>query len=120
MGSLHPLLCGVDLPPVNSLVSDLLPHGVRATRRGQMTTRRPGDWTNTSLSPGSFLVSTSNGNIVRSNRAHTGAPLTGLVPSSRSTAGPVGWTDDGLPFDATVEEFSGAFDRALRDSIAAL
>jgi hypothetical protein len=30
--SLHPLLCGVDLPPVNTLVSDLLPNGLRATQ----------------------------------------------------------------------------------------
>jgi E3 ubiquitin-protein ligase HUWE1 len=113
--ALHPLLCGVDLPPVNSLVSDLLPHGVRATRRGQMTTRRPGDWTDASFSPGGYLVSTSNGNIIRSNRSHSGAPL-GNGMSNRPVAGPVGWTDDGLPFDATVEEFSLAFERAIRES----
>lgn len=113
--ALHPLLCGVDLPPINSLVSDLLPHGVRATRRGQMTTRRPGDWTDASFSPGGYLVSTSNGNIIRSNRSHSGAPL-GSGLSNRPVAGPVGWTDDGLPFDATVEEFSLAFERALRES----
>jgi hypothetical protein len=113
--ALHPLLCGVDLPPINSLVSDLLPHGVRATRRGQMTTRRPGDWTDASFSPGGYLVSTSNGNIIRSNRSHSGAPL-GSGLSNRPVAGPVGWTDDGLPFDATVEEFSQAFERALRES----
>jgi E3 ubiquitin-protein ligase HUWE1 len=112
--SLHPLLCGVDLPPVNSLVSDLLPHGVRATRRGQMTTRRPGDWTNAST--GGFLVSTSNGNIIRSSRSPNGGPLSMMAPT-RNVFGPVGWTDDGLPFDATVEDFSTAFERALGASM---
>jgi hypothetical protein len=108
--ALHPLLCGVDLPPMNSLVSDLLPHGLRATRRGQVSTRRPGEWSNSFPSSG-FLVSTSNGNIIRLNRSHTGAPI---AAASRATAGPVGWTDDGLPLDATVEEFAAEFDRALR------
>ena len=113
--SLHPLLCGVDLPPVNSLVSDLLPHGLRATRRGQMTTRRPGDWTNAST--GGFLVSTSNGNIIRSNRSPSGGPLS-MMASTRNVFGPVGWTEDGLPFDATVEDFSAAFERALGESMS--
>ena len=110
--SLHPLLCGVDLPPVNSLVSDLLPHGLRAARRGQMATRRPGDWTNTTLSHGGYLVSTSNGNIIRSNRTHMGGPFIGAA-GVRSVSGPVGWTDDGLPVDATVQELSAAVERAL-------
>lgn len=113
--SLHPLLCGVDLPPLNSLVSDLLPHGVRATRLGQMTTRRPGDWTSASLASGGYLVSTSNGNIIRSNRSHAGAQL-GNGLTGRHVAGPVGWTDDGLPVDATVEEFSAALERALAET----
>eukprot|EP00980_Cylindrotheca_fusiformis_P007262 scaffold1525_cov142-Cylindrotheca_fusiformis.AAC.62 len=107
--SSHPLLCGVDLPPVNSLVSDLLPHGVRATRRGQMTTRSPSDWTSPSFSNGGFLVSTSNGSIVRSNRPNG---IGNTLINSRGP-GPVGWTDDGLPFDSTVEHFSSAFDHAL-------
>jgi len=114
--SLHPLLCGVDLPPLNSLVSDLLPHGVRATRRGQMTTRRPGDWTSSSFSSGGFLVSTSNGNIIRSNRAHGGSMS--MAGTGRGVSGPVGWTDEGLPFDATVEEFSAAIESALEESMA--
>lgn len=111
--SLHPLLCGVDLPPVNSLVSDLLPHGVRATRRCRMATRRPGDWTNASYSPvGGYLVSTSNGNIIRSDRQPTRAAL-GSGLSDRNIAGPAGWTVDGLFVDATVEEFSSALETAL-------
>jgi len=120
--ALHPLLCGVDLPPVNALVSDLLPHGVRATRFGQMTTRRPGDWTGSGspFSAGGYLVSTSNGNIIRSNRTHSGALLGVGGTSNRSVVGPVGWTDDGLPVDATVEEFTSAFERALTDATRAL
>jgi E3 ubiquitin-protein ligase HUWE1 len=110
--SLHPLLCGVDLPPMNSLVSDLLPHGQRAARRGQMATRRPGDWTNANFLPGGYLVSTSNGNIVRSNRTQLGASLFGGF-GARNVSGPIGWTDDGLPVDATVQDFSAAFERAL-------
>ena len=56
---------------------------------------------------------------MRSNRSHSGAPLASLVASNR-TSGPVGWTDDGLPFDASVEQFNTAFDGALRDSLASL
>lgn len=114
--SLHPLLCGVDLPPLNALVSDLLPHGVRETHRGQLTARSTTDWTSSSLS-GGFLVSTSNGNIVRSNRGATGITLA-MNAQSHAIPGPVGWTDDGLPFDSTVEEFSSAFERALGDAMA--
>ncbi|CAB9503919.1 Probable E3 ubiquitin-protein ligase hulA [Seminavis robusta] len=117
--SLHPLLCGIDLPPVNALVSDLLPHGIRCTRRGLMTTRRPGEWNNSSFASGNCLVLTSNGNIIRSNRSHSGSPLS-LVSPSRNAAAPVGWTDDGLPFDATAAQFSSAFESALRDSMADL
>jgi E3 ubiquitin-protein ligase HUWE1 len=116
--ALHPLLCGIDLPPANSLVSDLLPHGVRATRRGQMTTRRPGDWTNSSFSPGSYLVSTSNGNIIRSTRTQSGTGgILGNGINRSVLSGPIGWTDDGLPVDATVEEFSAAFRAAVEQSV---
>lgn len=96
-------------------MSDLLPRGVRATHRGQITTRRPGAWTTNSTSfsaPGGYLASTSNGNIIRSNRATLGgAPL-----AARHVAGQLGWTDDGLSFDATVEEFSSAFELGLEES----
>ena len=74
-----------------------------------MTTRRPGDWSNASFGGGGFLVSTSNGNIIRSNRPSTASP--------RGGSGLVGWTDDGLPFDATIDHFSAAFDRALGESM---
>jgi hypothetical protein len=113
--SLHPLLCGVDLPPVNALVSDLLPHGVRATQRNQAQTRRPGDFGPRSFS-GGYLVSTSTGNAVRLNR---GGPFTDTSATRTSAANDlVGWTDDGLPFDGgTVGEFSTAFERALGESM---
>ena len=117
--SLHPLLCGVDLPPVNALVSDLLPHGIRCTRRGYMTTRRPGEWSSSSFSSGgggTAMVLTSNGNII-ANRSHHGGLL---VSPTRNAAGPVGWTDDGLPFDATASQFSSSFENALRDSMVAV
>jgi E3 ubiquitin-protein ligase HUWE1 len=110
--ALHPLLCGIDLPPMNSLVSDLLPHGIRATRRGEMTTRRPGNWSNSSFAQGNYLMSTSNGNIVRSSPPLPGNH-TGLSQTSGNSSGPVGWTDDGLPFDVTVEQFSSAFQEAI-------
>jgi E3 ubiquitin-protein ligase HUWE1 len=96
--SLHPLLCGVELPPVNSLVSDLLPHGTIATRLAHMAT----PWT------GTPLVSTSTGNIIRSNRTNLVGSTLGGLPS-RNVATPVRLTDDGLP----VEEFSSAFEMAL-------
>jgi hypothetical protein len=113
--SLHPLLCGVNLPPVNALVSDLLPHGVRATQRSQAHARRPGDFGPRSFSAG-YLVSTSTGNAVRLNR---GGPFT-ESPATRTSAANdlVGWTDDGLPFDSrTVGEFGTAFERALGESM---
>lgn len=116
--SLHPLLGGVDLPPINSLVVDLVPHGVRARRSGQMNTRRPSDWTNASFSPGGYLVSTATGNIIRSNRPHTAAALGAGLPT-RGVLGPAGWTDDGLQVDATVEELGSVLQaelaRFLRD-----
>lgn len=109
--SLHPLLCGVDLPPINSLVSDVLPHGIRATRRGQLATRRPGEFSNASFAPGGYLVSTPNGNVIRSNRSHSIGLGSGIA--SRVAAGSVGWTDDGLPMDSTLDEFGTAVQIAI-------
>ena len=117
--SQHPLLCGVDLPPINSLVADLMPHGARAARYGQMTTsQRPGDWTNNGFSSGGFLVSTSTGSIIRASRLQSGAQSSGFGFSSRQTAGPVGWTDDGIPVYPAVGDLSSAFERALTDATA--
>lgn len=114
--ALHPLLCGVDLPPVNSIVSDLLPHGIRARRPGHLSTRRPGEWTGPALSQGgAYLVSTSNGNIIRSNRSQTTAPLGSGMPN-RDINRPVGRTDDGLPFDSSVADLTIALGNALTAS----
>ena len=113
--ALHPLLCGVDLPPVNSIISDLLPHGIRARRPGHLTTRSPSDWSNPNMSQGGYLVSTSNGNIIRSNRSNSWAPLGTGIPN-RDVSGPVGWTDDGLPFDSSVGDLTAALGEALRAS----
>lgn len=111
--SIHPLLCGVDLPPITALVSDLLPHGIRATRPGQVTTRRPGDWASPNVAHRGYLVSTSTGNIIRTSRIQSGTPAGSSGLTARHVAGPIGWTDDGLPVDASVEEFSSAFERAV-------
>jgi len=104
--SVHPLLGGVNLPPTNALVSDLQPHGIRA-RSGHLTVRGSGELTNSS-SHGGFFLSNVNGvtmgTAVRS-------------PRPQSSFDPVGWTDDGLPFDATVEQFSSAFENALEESM---
>ena len=119
--SLHPLLCGVDLPPVNALVSDLQPYGTRAVHRTQ-TNRRPGNWITRSVPSGGYLVSTTGGNVVRLNRAPRGPFAdSGTGASTRTTSGNglLGWTDDGLPFDGTVTDFSTAFERALGESMLA-
>ena len=102
--ALHPLLCGVDLPPVNAMVSDLLSNGQRSSRRVQVNARRPGEW-------GSYLFSTSNGNLMRLNRGFNGA--SDLQSPLGVNSGLVGWTDDGLTLDATLGDFGTAFERAL-------
>lgn len=109
--ALHPLLCGVDLPPVNAMVSDLLSNGQRSSRRGQINARRPGEWGSWSMSSGGYLVSTSNGNLMRLNRGFAGA--SDLQSPLGVNSGLVGWTDDGLPLDATLGDFGTAFERAL-------
>jgi E3 ubiquitin-protein ligase HUWE1 len=106
----HPLLCDIDLPPFSALVSDLLPHGVRATRREQATVRRRGEWSETSLltsMPG-YLLSSSNGNVIRSSRPN----VTGRFGGSNFDT-PLGWIDEGLPVDSTAQEFSVALGATL-------
>jgi E3 ubiquitin-protein ligase HUWE1 len=110
----HPLLVGVDLPPPNALVSDLVAHGVRARRNGQSTRQRPGEWTNSgAFGRDGFVASNGNGNVIRSNRQNSA-----ISGSTGESAAPVGWTDDGLPFDATVELFSSAFENALSEAMS--
>ena len=107
--SAHPLLGDINLPPINALVSDIQPHGIRASRSRQSNARRFGEWT----SPhGGFFVSNSNGTVVRSNRMMNNTSQGGSAPGS---SGPFGWTDhDGPPFDA--EQFSSAFENALGET----
>jgi E3 ubiquitin-protein ligase HUWE1 len=64
------------------------------------------------MNQGGYLVSTSNGNIIRSSRTNAWAPLGNNTPN-REINGPVGWTDDGLPFDASVSDLASALGAAL-------
>ena len=102
--SVHPLLCGVDLPPISCLVTDLLPSGARARR--QPTTRRFGELIS-SASVSGQLFSYSNRDVIRSNRPHITGGFGGST-NDRSTGGSLGWTDDGLPVENMVQEFSSA------------
>mmetsp|Transcript_747 Transcript_747/g.1813 ORF Transcript_747/g.1813 Transcript_747/m.1813 type:complete len:4405 (+) Transcript_747:307-13521(+) len=114
--SLHPLLGDVELPPINALVSGLESHDVRASRSIQPTTRRLSELTGPSFNSGGFFVSSSTGTIVRSNRVVSNP----RHRSPQGSPGSSGWTDhDGLPFDATVEEFSSAFENGLVGTIIA-
>mmetsp|Transcript_15059 Transcript_15059/g.17314 ORF Transcript_15059/g.17314 Transcript_15059/m.17314 type:complete len:1644 (+) Transcript_15059:440-5371(+) len=112
----HPLLCGVDLPPINSLVSNLLSHGERLTHQvGESNIRRSDDWTSWSISGnhGGYVVSTSNGNLVRLSRRQGQSG-----PAPRTTrSGLIGWNDDGGSFDGNLRNFSDAFESALNEMI---
>jgi len=114
--SVHPLLGDVDLPPINALVSDLQPHGIRAVRSSGSSSRRLGEWTHSNFNSGGFFISNTNGAVARSNRMLNNVPNR----SMRGSSSPSGWTDhDGLPFDATVEQFSSAFENALGETMLA-
>ena len=109
--SVHPLLSDVDLPPINALVSDLQPHGIRSIASNTQPNSRLGEWTTPNSNSSGFYISNASGTVVRSNR------MLGNVPNR---SGNFGWTDhDGLPFDATVEQFSSAFDNALGETMLA-
>jgi hypothetical protein len=116
--SFHPLLCGVDLPPVNSLVSNLQSHGERSTRNSEGNGRRGDDWTASFSMSMTGLVSTSTGGVMRFGRGQGphGEPSqsrSGLVNLS-------GWTDDGQPIDGTIGNFGSAFETALTETIQVL
>lgn len=108
---IHPLLCGVELPPLNAMVSGLLPNDQRSFRLGRSNTCRLGEWGSLSMSSGSVLVSTTNGNLMRLNRGLTSS--SDMLPLRGVNNGLVGWTDDGLPLDATLGEFATSFQQAL-------
>ena len=88
---LHALLRGLDLPPMSSLVSDLLPHGIRATQPGQLM-RRPGTWTSSPSSSG-FGAST-NGGTLRRVRSHAA-----------------------IQNGATLADFTGTFERIISETV---
>jgi len=113
--SVHPLLCGVDLPPINSLVSNLMSHGERSIHRGDSSPRRSDEWTSWSISANhsGYVVSTSNGNLLRLSRSQLPSSAT---PRS-APGGLVGWSDDGQPFDGSMGNFSNAFETALNETI---
>eukprot|EP00934_Nitzschia_sp_Nitz4_P006861 Nitzschia sp. Nitz4//scaffold116_size91068//11601//24470//NITZ4_004949-RA/size91068-processed-gene-0.22-mRNA-1//1//CDS//3329533551//6851//frame0 len=110
--TLHPLLSAIELPPVNALASDLGSQDIRATRQIQATTRRPRSWTSGSLPD--FLMPSTNRNSSRTN-VFGGSNASA---QNRVASNAIGWTDDGLPFDSAVEDFSNAFERALGEVMA--
>jgi E3 ubiquitin-protein ligase HUWE1 len=112
---LHPLLCGVDLPPMNSLVSEVFPQRARASRPGQMLSRSPGNWSNFFTPPFEGLfVSASNGNAVRSNRPYSGGnSAVGILDRINPSA--FGWSDDGIVVDSAVQEFRSSLGTILEE-----
>jgi len=106
--STHPLLCGIHLPPMNALVSDMLPHGIRATHSpGQSHATHSGEWPSSSTLRGGFLA--SNGNIV-TNRLQAGSSMFSGMSSRQNTDGAaIGWSDDGLLVEPAVQNFGSAF-----------
>ena len=109
--SLHPMLCGVDLPPISSLVSDLFPNGIRASR--QPIARSIGELTNAPVPvfTAGHVFPVSYRDAIRSS-----------LPINGSSSGALGLTDDGLPVDGMVQEFStalvGTFDDIARATSA--
>lgn len=101
--SLHPLLCGVDLPPINALRSINRSHHSQFSR-GSRTTSDSG-WTS--------ILATSRGMVNILNRG----PTQSSIDQSRTNGSLVAWTDDGQPLDGTVGEFTLAFEQALGETI---
>ena len=66
-------------------------------------------------------MSTTAGYMIRLNRAPGGTlGDSGTGGSTQNTShGLQGWSDDGLPFDGSVANFSSAFERGLRESMVA-
>mmetsp|Transcript_9044 Transcript_9044/g.11092 ORF Transcript_9044/g.11092 Transcript_9044/m.11092 type:complete len:4662 (-) Transcript_9044:66-14051(-) len=137
---LHPLLIGVELPPVNSLFSTVQPHTMRHLASNRNTSsdasyRRDASGGDINVSGGlntGFMSSGSSAgaNIIRLNRGPNGAPIlehhwsrgSGGGSGSGGGGGNMGaelrWTDDGQPLDSTTGDFSVAFERVLGETIA--
>ena len=120
---LHPLLCDVELPPINSVFSTLEPHGIRATRPCRSNDTRSGEMSFSSFMASGGFLSSSNGNIIRLNRGPSGTSLIDHHWSRNSSTSANGssaearWTDDGQPLDGTTRDFALAFERVLRETI---
>ena len=99
--ALHPLLSGVDLPPLNALVSDLRSHNARSARSPLTNQRQNGDWGSLYRSP-SGIITADGGGIVRLRRQESG---------------PLGWSDERLA--AATGDFSTAFETALVEVMSA-
>ena len=65
-----------------------------------------------------YGLSTSNGNTIRLNPVN---PFTDTMAMRTSSANVLfSWTDDGLPFNSTVEEFSKVFECPLGETMLLL
>jgi len=114
---LHPLLSGIELPPVSTLFPALRPHGLRLG----------GSTDNSDVGPGgvhgvgdSSSNQPSSGNLLRLVTGPDGVPF--LEQHTNRSGVPtqdaeLRWSDDGQPLDGTTLEFRSAFERALEDSI---
>ena len=104
----HPLIAGVDLPPINALLTNT----ARLARSPNSNDRR------LPLSSGAFIR--SQGGVLRVNRSATSNidPLSGTT--GPPTALSLGWRDDSSPLDNTTEDFGSLFGQALIDTNEAI
>ena len=104
----HPLIAGVDLPPINALLT----HTVQLARPVNSNDTR-------SLSASSSLIRTQGG-VIRVNRGTAST----LDPLAARTGPPTnlsfGWVDDSFPLDNTTEDFGSLFGQALLDTNQAI
>jgi len=112
--SMHPLLSGVELPPVCSLRSRFRRNNQRATNQRNTESRTEFNFS-----------ALAGGNIIRLNRGPNGTPLIEHHWSSRNSNSNSGisndesrWTDDGQPLDPSTREFSTAFEQILEETIS--
>ncbi|GKY98288.1 hypothetical protein MPSEU_000786400 [Mayamaea pseudoterrestris] len=103
---MHPLLVGVNLPPVNALVSDL-PLDDSQGLRGESGTARSAGWM--TAPDGGLLMSMTSGNVVRSF-ARTISGATGIVGVGNRSAAAPGL--DGIT-DLGAQNLTSALERAL-------
>eukprot|EP00804_Cyclotella_cryptica_P030429 CCRYP_008520-RB/>CCRYP_008520-RB protein AED:0.03 eAED:0.03 QI:213/1/1/1/1/1/14/495/4469 len=98
----HPLLAGVDLPPINALlISDVQTATPDAADAGARSLARMGSY-----------VRTPGGGFMRINRG-SAAPLDSNAGRSSTNTLTLGWTYDGLSSEQSTEEFGSLFGQAL-------